>query len=88
MTNGIIYLIIYLSGIFAIFIGYIALLKLDKKDKDITIGDAIWVFVESLTSWAGIALVVFAGLIYGLVKLNECKFWNKKLFTIKARKKK
>jgi hypothetical protein len=88
MTNETIYLIIYLSGVFAIFIGYIALLRFGKKDKDITIGDAIWMFIESLTSWAGIALVVFTGLIYGLIKLNECKFWDKKLFTIKARKKK
>lgn len=88
MTNETIYLLIYLSGVIAVLISYLTLLRFDKTDNKITIGDAIWMFVECLTSWAGIALVVFAGLIYCLVKVNECKFWNKVLFTIKARKKK
>lgn len=84
MSNETIYLFIYLSGFFIFLIGYLVSLRFGEKDKEITIGDAVHMFGISLTSWFGIITVVLAYLFNGVVKLGECDFWKKKLFTIKT----
>lgn len=79
-------LIIYLTGIIAALIFEVVWVKCYDKSEVITIGDVGCLIATSLASWGLIILAVLATIIYGLIKLNEAKFWKKRVFVIHRKK--